>query len=87
MAPQERRCASMPSARRRRSRPATPRCAAGRSDRLGGDREPGGSGREACAPAIRAGALFLDFNSASPGAKIRAAGLIEAAGGAMSKAR
>ena len=36
---------------------------------------------EACAPAVRAGALFLDFNSASPGAKIRAAGLIEAAGG------
>ncbi|MEO6746943.1 MAG: DUF1932 domain-containing protein [Caldimonas sp.] len=36
---------------------------------------------EACAPAIRAGALFLDFNSASPGAKIRAAGLIEAAVG------
>ena len=36
---------------------------------------------EACAPAIRSGALFLDFNSASPGAKIRAAGLIEAAGG------
>jgi len=36
---------------------------------------------QACAPAIRPGALFLDFNSASPGAKIRAAGLIEAAGG------
>jgi 3-hydroxyisobutyrate dehydrogenase-like beta-hydroxyacid dehydrogenase len=36
---------------------------------------------QACAPAVRAGALFLDFNSASPGAKIRAAGLIEAAGG------
>jgi len=36
---------------------------------------------EACAPAIGAGALFLDVNSASPGAKIRAAGLVEAAGG------
>ena len=35
----------------------------------------------ACAPAIRSGAWFLDFNSASPGAKIRAAGLIDAAGG------
>ena len=35
----------------------------------------------ACAPAIRTGAFFLDFNSASPGAKIRAAGLIDAAGG------
>ncbi|HZV93055.1 MAG TPA: DUF1932 domain-containing protein [Caldimonas sp.] len=36
---------------------------------------------EACAPGIRAGAFFLDFNSASPGAKIRAARVIEAAGG------
>ena len=36
---------------------------------------------QACAPAIRAGTIFLDFNSASPGAKIRAAGLVEAAGG------
>jgi 3-hydroxyisobutyrate dehydrogenase-like beta-hydroxyacid dehydrogenase len=36
---------------------------------------------EACAPGMRPGALFLDFNSASPGAKIRAAGLVEAAGG------
>jgi 3-hydroxyisobutyrate dehydrogenase-like beta-hydroxyacid dehydrogenase len=36
---------------------------------------------EACAPAIDAGAFFLDFNSASPGAKIRAAGLIKRAGG------
>jgi len=35
----------------------------------------------ACAPAIKAGAFFLDFNSASPGAKIQAAGLIGAAGG------
>jgi len=35
----------------------------------------------ACAPALRAGTFFLDFNSASPGAKIRAAGLIDAAGG------
>ena len=36
---------------------------------------------QACAPAVRAGSFFLDFNSASPGAKIRAAGLINAAGG------
>jgi len=36
---------------------------------------------QACAPAVRAGSFFLDFNSASPGAKIRAAGLISAAGG------
>lgn len=36
---------------------------------------------EACAPAIKAGAWFLDFNSASPGAKQRAAALIDGAGG------
>lgn len=36
---------------------------------------------EACAPAIAKGAFFLDFNSASPGAKIRAAGIVNAAGG------
>ena len=36
---------------------------------------------EACAPAIRRGAFFLDFNSASPGAKQRAAALIDGAGG------
>jgi 3-hydroxyisobutyrate dehydrogenase-like beta-hydroxyacid dehydrogenase len=36
---------------------------------------------EACAPGLVAGAFFLDFNSASPGAKIRAAGLVNAAGG------
>ena len=36
---------------------------------------------EACAPAIRQGAWFLDFNSASPGAKGRAARLIDGAGG------
>jgi 3-hydroxyisobutyrate dehydrogenase-like beta-hydroxyacid dehydrogenase len=36
---------------------------------------------QACAPAIRRGAWFLDFNSASPGAKQRAAALIDAAGG------
>ena len=36
---------------------------------------------EACAPAIRAGTWFLDFNSASPGAKRRAAQLVDAAGG------
>ena len=36
---------------------------------------------EACAPAIQRGAFFLDFNSASPGAKRRAAALIDGAGG------
>jgi len=36
---------------------------------------------QACAPAVQAGAFFLDFNSASPGAKQRAAGLIDGAGG------
>ena len=36
---------------------------------------------QACAPALRTGTFFLDFNSASPGAKTRAAGLIDAAGG------
>jgi 3-hydroxyisobutyrate dehydrogenase-like beta-hydroxyacid dehydrogenase len=36
---------------------------------------------EACADALPPGCFFLDFNSASPGAKIRAAGLIHAAGG------
>ena len=36
---------------------------------------------QACAPGLAAGAFFLDFNSASPGAKIRAAGLVDAAGG------
>ena len=36
---------------------------------------------QACASAVRPGSFFLDFNSASPGAKIRAAGLINAAGG------
>jgi len=36
---------------------------------------------QACAPAVQAGAFFLDFNSASPGAKQRAAALIDAAGG------
>ncbi len=37
---------------------------------------------EAIAPAIGRGAWFLDFNSASPGAKQRAAALIDGAGGA-----
>ncbi|HSI51627.1 MAG TPA: DUF1932 domain-containing protein [Ideonella sp.] len=37
---------------------------------------------EACAPALRPGSWFLDFNSASPGAKQRAAALVDAAGGA-----
>ena len=35
----------------------------------------------ACAPALRPGTWFLDFNSASPGAKIEAARLIDGAGG------
>ncbi len=37
---------------------------------------------EACAPAVRRGAWFLDLNSASPGAKQRAASVIDAAGAA-----
>ena len=36
---------------------------------------------EACAPALCSGAWFLDFNSASPGAKIEAGGIVAAAGG------
>ncbi len=36
---------------------------------------------EACAPALRSGAWFLDFNSASPGAKVRAGGFVASAGG------
>ena len=36
---------------------------------------------QACAPAIKKGGWFLDFNSASPGAKQRAAALIDGAGG------
>src|SRR5450631_705200 len=36
---------------------------------------------QACTRAIKSGAFFLDFNSASPGAKIAAAQLIDAAGG------
>ncbi|MFM8548699.1 MAG: DUF1932 domain-containing protein [Betaproteobacteria bacterium] len=35
----------------------------------------------ACAPAVKAGAFFLDFNSASPGAKQQAGALIDGAGG------
>src|SRR5713226_3479450 len=35
---------------------------------------------QACAPAVKKGAWFLDFNSASPGAKQRAAALIDGAG-------
>ena len=34
-----------------------------------------------CAPSLRPGAFFLDFNSASPGAKQRAAALVDGAGG------
>lgn len=33
-----------------------------------------------CAPSVKRDAFFLDFNSASPGAKIKAAGLVEAGG-------
>jgi 3-hydroxyisobutyrate dehydrogenase-like beta-hydroxyacid dehydrogenase len=36
---------------------------------------------EAVVPGLRPGAFFLDFNSASPGAKIQAAGVVNAAGG------
>ena len=36
---------------------------------------------QACAPAVPRGAFFLDFNSASPAAKQRAAALIDGAGG------
>ena len=36
---------------------------------------------QACAPTVQLGAFFLDFNSASPGAKQRAAALIDGAGG------
>ncbi|HVD85066.1 MAG TPA: NAD(P)-binding domain-containing protein, partial [Bradyrhizobium sp.] len=36
---------------------------------------------QACAPAVKKGAWFLDFNSASPGAKRRAADLIDGSGG------
>jgi 3-hydroxyisobutyrate dehydrogenase-like beta-hydroxyacid dehydrogenase len=36
---------------------------------------------EACAKAVKPGAWYLDFNSASPGAKQRAGAMIDAAGG------
>jgi 3-hydroxyisobutyrate dehydrogenase-like beta-hydroxyacid dehydrogenase len=36
---------------------------------------------QALAPGLKAGAFVLDFNSASPGAKQRAGGIVEAAGG------
>jgi len=36
---------------------------------------------EAAAPGLKKGAFFLDFNSASPGAKVRAAAIVNAAGG------
>ena len=36
---------------------------------------------QACADSVQRGSFFLDFNSASPGAKQRAAALIDAAGG------
>jgi len=35
---------------------------------------------QACVPGLAKGAFFLDFNSASPGAKIRAAGFVDATG-------
>lgn len=36
---------------------------------------------QACAPGLMPGAFFLDLNSASPGAKQRAAGVVDEAGG------
>jgi 3-hydroxyisobutyrate dehydrogenase-like beta-hydroxyacid dehydrogenase len=36
---------------------------------------------QACAPGVKRGAFFLDVNSASPGAKCRAAEIVNAAGG------
>ena len=36
---------------------------------------------QACAPGLKRGSYFLDFNSASPGAKIEAARIVNAAGG------
>lgn len=36
---------------------------------------------QACAPEVKRGAFFLDVNSASPGAKCRAAEIVDAAGG------
>jgi 3-hydroxyisobutyrate dehydrogenase-like beta-hydroxyacid dehydrogenase len=36
---------------------------------------------EACVPGLGQGAFFLDFNSASPGAKCRAAAVVDGAGG------
>ncbi len=36
---------------------------------------------QACAPGLSAGTFFLDFNSASPGAKIRAAEFVDGVGG------
>ena len=36
---------------------------------------------EAAAPGLARGSFFLDFNSASPGAKVRAAAIVNAAGG------
>lgn len=36
---------------------------------------------QACAPSVKSGAWYLDFNSASPGAKQRAAALIDGKGG------
>ncbi len=36
---------------------------------------------EACAPALKRGGFFLDLNSASPGAKCRAAAVVDGAGG------
>jgi hypothetical protein len=57
-----------------------------RAGGLGRHRQPGGAGGRGLRARPGAGAFFLDFNSASPGAKIRAARIVNAAGGAMSKA-
>ena len=42
---------------------------------------------QACAPAIQPSAFFLDFNSASPGAKIRAADIVNAQWRALCRRR
>ena len=38
---------------------------------------------QSVAPGLKRGAFFLDFNSASPGAKVRAAEIVNAAGGTL----
>jgi hypothetical protein len=44
-------------------------------------RQPDRGGGRSLRAGLKPGAFFLDFNSASPGAKIRAAGIVNAAGG------